>query len=92
MSKLPESMSAEMQLMAGMNIAIVHIFNCLNGKGVLPFSESIQSLEDTIEQLGDDCPRGAQIALESITAMLRIIESKADAPDPTKPPSPTRLH
>jgi hypothetical protein len=82
-----------MELIVGLNLAVVHIFNCLNGKGVLPFSESIRSLEQTIEQMSSvDYPRGAVVALEGIVAQLRVIEAKGAPPDPTKPPPPTRLH
>lgn len=83
--------SADTELLFGVQLAVVHIFNCLNGKGVLPFSESIQSLRQTMEQ-AQSAPRGAKVALASIINSLEIIAAKADEPNPFKPPPPTVLH
>jgi hypothetical protein len=87
-----EPMNAETQLLFGVQLAVIHIFNCLNGKGILPFSESIQSLKETIKQSEGRAPIGAKVALESIIASLEIIAAESDEPDPSRPASPTRLH
>jgi len=55
------------ELISGLMIAIVHIFNCLHQKGVMSCSEATRSIEETIRAL----PPGQQHG--SVHAVLRGI-------------------
>ncbi len=87
----PESASSEVHALAAFNIVILHIFSCLNAKGILPFSEAAQSLQETLEVLETPSPQIKGV----IQLMIKSLEKFAadgEPIDPSKTPPPTRLH
>jgi hypothetical protein len=86
-----EPMNIEMQVMLAYNIILVHLFSCLNSKGILPFSEAAQSLQGTLE-LARATPEKTQHIIKVMIQSLEKLAAVGDPPDPSKPPPPIRLH
>lgn len=86
-----DSMNLEMQMMMGLQITVLHIFSCLNAKGILPFSEAAQSLQETVDIL-ESAPDPTKATIQLIVRTLEKYAGENYMPDPTKPPPPTRLH
>ncbi len=61
------------KLVSGLELAIIHIFNCLDAKGVMSRPEAIQSLEETIRFLPPDQQHGPMhMVLRGIVQGLRM--------------------
>jgi hypothetical protein len=87
----PESASFEVHALTALNIVILHIFSCLNAKGVLPFSEAAQSLQETLDVLGTPSPQIKSV-IELMITSLQKFAADGEQIDPSKTPPPTRLH
>lgn len=72
------------QMVQGLELAIVHAFNCLHHKDVLPRSEAISSLRATAEALPESLSQSqVPMILRHIVAGLESIKD----PDPSGPNS-----
>jgi hypothetical protein len=87
----PAELSLESQMLLGYHVVILHLFSCLNAKDILPFSEAIQSLKETIEDM-EKLPRFSVSSVQAVVQALEKLALRGDIPDPSKPPPPTRLH
>jgi hypothetical protein len=76
------------QLVVGVELAIVHLFNMLHHRGLVPRGDAIQSLQATIDGLPSNAPPGAAAVLRHI---VQGLERQVDPPLALQAPA-TGLH
>ncbi len=67
------------KLISGLELAIVHIFDCLDAKGVMSRSEAIRSLEEMIRCLPPEQQHGPMH--DVLRGIVRGLRSQEAAPD-----------
>lgn len=89
--KPPDSMNFEAQILLGQQIVLLAIFRCLDAKGVIPFSQAVQSLQEILS-IFKDAPEKTKAVIELIIQSLQGFASSADPYDESKPPPAMSLH
>lgn len=73
----------------GLEIAIVHIFNCLHHKGLLPLAEAKASIERTADGMPTGSP-AAGVVLRQIAVLIGQQDDGSPPAGPNQPPPQTR--
>jgi len=85
-----EQAAAIAALMTGMQLTMLHIFNCLHHRGVLPLAEAARSLAETEANIPADADPRGRVPVQQMVKALRDLAAKASPPDPSAPQPPTR--
>jgi len=86
-----DSMSFEVQILLGQQIVLLGIFRCLHVKGVIPFSQAAQSLQEMLN-IFEDAPEKTKAVIELMMQSLQEFASSGDPHDESKPPPTMRLN